>query len=418
MNVCGLDFGTSNSAVALPTGEVLPIDPAALQPRLFRSVLFFPEETREVFAGHEAISQYLDDNAGRFIQSVKTWLPSTSFESTQIRGAVLKLEDLIAIVLRRIREEASRRVGAAIDGVLLGRPARFSADPEIDAMAQARLERAARVAGFREVGFLIEPVAAALAYEATLERDEQVLVADFGAGTSDFTLMRLGPSRRTAKDRRGDIIASAGVYVGGDRFDSVIMRSRLLRAFGQDATYKPASRRMPMPQYVFSRLLSWNEMSFNRDRPTRELIELALKTTDQPEQIEALHDLVMHNLGYHLFRAIERAKIELSSREETRLDFELDRVRLHERISRAEFERESLPLIRQLEACTDQVLAAAPGVEVDSVFLTGGSSQIPAVRALFSRRFGEDRLRTADAFTSVVEGLGRATAAGFLGAAR
>ena len=414
MTVCGLDFGTSNSAVALPSGEVLRIDPLAESPRLFRSVLFFPEETKETLAGHEAIERYQEDNSGRFIQSMKTWLPSTSFSRTTIRNSAFSLEELIAVFLRRVREQAAKVHGSSITEVVLGRPAQFSPNPETDAFAQERLRKGAELAGFESVRFLIEPIAAALTYEATLKRDELVLVADFGAGTTDLTLMWLGPSRRVTSNRRADVVASAGVYVGGDRFDAAIMKHKLLPYFGQGSTYLVGMKRMPMPTYVLSRLLSWHEMSLIRERSTRELIEQMLKTSDKKDAIKALHDLVMYNLGYRLFRAIEKTKVELSTRTSAPLDFDDERIHVHEKVTRDELDSYSAHLIAELEETTDSLLARVPSsLKIDSVFLTGGSSQIPAVQKLFARKFGADRLRTADAFTSVAEGLGRGAAEGF-----
>ncbi len=410
MAVCGLDFGTSNSAVALPTGEVLRIDPSAEQARLFRTVLFFPEDTQETLAGHEAISRYQEDNAGRFIQSMKTWLPSATFTRTVLRNRSTSLEELIAIFLKRVRAKVTELVGEEVDAVVLGRPARFSAKPETDAFAEGRLRRAAELAGFSSVRFLIEPIAAALAYEASLKKDEVVLVADFGAGTTDLTVMRLGPSHRRPGDRRADVLASSGVYVGGDRFDGAIMK-KLLPAFGAGSTYVVGQKRMEMPTYVSSRLLSWNEMSLIREKSTRELIDLMLKTSDDIPAIQALHDLVMYNLGFRLYRAIEAAKVTLSSKTSASIDFEDERVRIHQKITRDEFEAATTHLITELEECTDELLTRVPvDLQIDSVFLTGGSSHVPSVQQLFARKFGAAKLRTGDAFTSVVEGLGRAAA--------
>jgi hypothetical chaperone protein len=413
MASCGLDFGTSNSTVALPSGQALAIDPQAPSPRLFRSVLFFPEEAKSVLAGFAAIEEYLERSEGRFIQSVKGWLPSTSFTATQIRNKAYKLEDLIALLLRRIRESAESAAGTTLEEVTLGRPAVFSPDAEADANAEARLRRAAELAGFRDIRFLIEPIAAALAYEATLTRDELVLVADFGAGTSDLTLMRLGPGRGGARDRRADVVASGGVDIGGDRFDAAIMRHKLLRHFGAGSTYEQQGKHMPIPNHILGKLLSWHEMSFIRERSTQQLIDRMLYASDNIPAIEALYDLVEENLGYRLFRAIEAAKIRLSAGEATMIDFEEARITIHEPITRAEFETFSAPLLEGLTATTKEVLdraQVAPDA-IDSVFLTGGSSQIPAVRRLFAQQFGEAKLRTADAFTSVAEGLGRSAGA-------
>ncbi|MDB4968070.1 MAG: heat shock protein Hsp70 family [Myxococcales bacterium] len=413
MAACGLDFGTSNSTVALPSGEALPIDPTAPSPRLFRSVLFFPEEVKTILAGNAAIEEYLERSDGRFIQSVKGWLPSASFTATQIRNKAYKLEDLVALLLRRIREQAERAAGTTLDEVTLGRPAVFSPDPEADARAETRLLRAAELAGFRSVRFLIEPIAAALAYEATLTRDELVLVADFGAGTSDLTLMRLGPGRGGARDRRADVVASGGVDIGGDRFDAEIMRHKLLRHFGAGSSYHTFDKRMPIPNHILGKLLSWHEMSFIRERATQKLIDHMLHASDNVPAIEALFDLVEENLGYRLFRAIEAAKIRLSTDDATTVDFDEARVQIHEPLTRREFETFAAPLLEGLESCTSELLTRAKVAPdaIDSVFLTGGSSQIPSVRRLFADRFGERRLRTADAFTSVAEGLGRSAGA-------
>lgn len=414
MRACGLDFGTSNTAAALPDGTVLPLQPHTPEPRLFRSVLFFPDDEREIYAGADAITRYLEDNTGRFIQSVKSFLHSNSFRATQVKGRTYTIEELVAVLLRRVREAAGAHLGGAPDAVVLGRPAVFTPDPEADALAQQRLGRAAGLAGFTQVEFLIEPIAAALAYEAQLTRDELVLVADFGAGTTDLTLMRLGPSRRGNKDRRPDVVGSTGVRIGGDRFDAEIMRHKLLPRFGAGSTYKVrgfSDKRLPIPQHILAKLLSWHEMSFIREKSTQELLETMLDTSDKQAEIEALYDLVMDNLGYRLFRAIEAAKVRLSREEQATVDFEEGRIHLHEPVTRAEFEAFSKPLLDELEQCTEGLLSRHPEAEhIDAVFLTGGSSQIPAVRQLYVRRFGEERVRTADAFTSVAEGLGRASA--------
>ena len=410
MPACGLDFGTSNSAVALASGEVLRIEPRTAEARLFRSVLFFPDGEPHTWAGAEAIERYLDDGEGRFLQSIKAHLPSAAFTGTLIRGRSFRLEDLIALLLRRLRARAEEACGQVLDEVVLGRPAVFSTAPELDALAEGRLRAAAVQAGFQKIRFLIEPIAAALAYEAQLSRDELVLVADFGAGTSDLTLMRLGPSRRGLSDRRPDVVASTGAWVGGDRFDAAIMKHKLLRFFGAGTTYRITGQRLPMPTHLVNKLLSWHEMSFIRERSTQDFLERMLRTTDDPRAIAALQDLVMHNLGYHLFRAIEAAKVKLSTATEARIQFDEARIQLDVRVTRAELERFSAPLLGELTACVDRLLWAAQAAPdaIDAVFLTGGSSQIPAVRRLFAERFGEDRLRSGNAFTSVAEGMGRA----------
>ena len=412
MATCGLDFGTSNSAVALPDGRVMAIDHGA-EPRLFRSVLFFPEGTRDHFGGQSAIDEYLSGSEGRFIQSIKSWLPSQSFHATQIRNRSYRLEELVALLLRTLRERAEKAHGQSFDGVTLGRPAVFSEEADADALAETRLRAAAELAGFRDIRFVLEPIAAALAYESSLSRDELVLVADFGAGTSDMTLMRLGPSHRGQPDRRNDVIASSGVRIGGDRFDAEIMRNKLLPYFGAGSSYEIMDKRMPFPAHILGKLLSWHEMSFIRERSTQDLLDRMLFSGDSVPAIEALQDLVLENLGFHLFRAIERAKIDLSNKSETTIVFNEARIAIREKITRIEFERFTAALRQSISDCAENLLSRADvaPARVDAVFLTGGSSQIPSIHQIFADRFGRDRLRTQDAFISVAEGLGRSIGA-------
>ncbi len=209
------------------------------------------------------------------------------------------------------------------------------------------------------------------------------------------------------------MVASAGLRVAGDRFDAEIMRHKLLPHFGSESTYTQpfSTRRLSIPRHILGKLLSWHEMSFIREPKTQELLAQVQKTSDQPGTVEALQDLVMENLGFQLFRAIEAAKVTLSSSDEATIDFYEARIEIHERITREEFDAFCQPILDELDACVVGLFQKAGLPEkVDAVFLTGGSSQIPSVRALFAKRFGSAQLRTADAFTSVAEGLGRAAA--------
>lgn len=414
----GIDFGTSNSAAALAgstpgeASKVLDIDPKGEDARLFRSVLFFPEHDKDIWAGGEAITRYLEEEEGRFLQSVKTFLPQSSFHATEIRRKSFKLEAIVAMLLERIRKNIEKAVGGApIEQVVFGRPAVFSTEPEKDVMAQERLARAAELAGFPTPTFVIEPIAAALGYEATLEQDEWVLVGDFGAGTSDFTLMRLGPSRRANADRRADVVASGGVYIGGDKFDAAIVEHRLLPCFGEGSTYLALTKRMPFPTWMTRKLLAWNELIFLKERSTLEFLRQAKIDSDRPQSVENLLCLVEENLAFHLYRSVEKAKRELGTQEETTVRFSEGGIEIEETVTRAEFEQWTTPLREKIDATVDDVLSRAGGIVPDTVFLTGGTSKIPSVHDMFEKRFGNERLRSGDAFTSVVAGLGRAAAA-------
>lgn len=410
----GVDFGTSNSAVAIPgeqpgaPARVLAIDPAGDDARLFRSVLFYPEDSKDTLGGGEAIRRYLAEGEGRFLQSIKSFLHSTTFHATEIRRRSWKLEELVAVLLRLMRTEVERVTGGVVTRAVFGRPAAFSPDPELDALAERRLGTAAELAGFPKPTFVIEPIAAALRYEEALGRDEVVLVGDFGAGTSDFTLMRLGPSFRGREDRRADVVASSGVRVGGDRFDAAIVQHRLLARFGHGATYGSMLKRLDVPGWMTRKLLAWHELALLRERSTLAFLQEAVGSCDRPRDLENLVTLVESNLAYHLYRAVEAAKRELSDHESAIVSFHEADVDLEERVTRAEFEAWTAPLRAELLEALDRCLGAAGGVEPDAVFLTGGSSRIPSVRRLFVDRFGAGRVREGDSFTSVAAGLGRA----------
>jgi hypothetical chaperone protein len=413
----GLDFGTSNSAVALAglspgdPSRVIDVDLRADERRLLRSVLFFPEGEDGLCAGQEAIERYIEEGDGRFLQSMKSFLHQPSFKSTQIRGRALQLEQIVAAFLRRLREAAEHELGGPISRAVFGRPAVFSPEPARDRLAEDRLREAARLAGFPSPTFLIEPIAAALGYEATLSRDEIVLVGDFGAGTSDFTLMRLGPSYRDQTDRRADVMAWSGVRVGGDRFDAKLVEHTLLSHFGDGSTYIEFTQRIPFPNWMTRRLLAWNELSLLRSSDTLDFLRRVKASSDAPGAIQNLLQLAEENLSYHLYRAVEATKRALSSAPQAEIRFSMLDIHLHAQVTRAEFDAWTAPLRQELTEAVDRLLAQSPGAVPDAVFLTGGTSKIPSVRQMFADRFGEHKVREGDAFTSVVAGLGRAAAA-------
>lgn len=414
----GIDFGTANSAAALPAAgpggkaRILSIDPEGDDPRLLRSVLFFPGEGTETLVGSEAVRRYLEEGEGRFLQSMKSFLPSTSFQRTEIRRRSYKLEELLSILLRRMRLQVEAEAGGPVTRVVFGRPAVFSPEPAQDRLAQERLAVAAELAGFPPPIFLIEPIAAALAYEEGLDREELVLVGDLGAGTSDFTLMRLGPERRATLDRREDVVASYGVHVAGDRFDAAIVEHKLLRRFGAGATYKPERRRIPLPAWLPRKLLAWHELSMLREKSTLEFLRKAQLSADDAPAVGNLIQLVEENLAYQLYRAVEAAKRELGDSDRATISFHEGAIDVEEKLTRAQFESWTAPLRVELSAAIEEVLRRAGGATPDAIFLTGGTSRIPSVRALFAARFGDERLRAGDSFTSVATGLGRAASRG------
>ncbi|UFS72085.1 Hsp70 family protein [Geomonas sp. RF6] len=413
--VFGVDFGTTNSALSVyRNGKVDIVDVDALSPSgsLMRSVLYFDED-HQIFTGQEAINQYVSDGAaGRFMQSIKNFLPNRSFEGTEVFGRKYGIDDLVAIILKKIKARGEAHVGTAVDSVVLGRPVLFSEDAEKDALAQVRLEKAARKAGFKEIFFQFEPVAAALSYEESLPAgaEKVVFIGDFGGGTSDFTVIRVKGGAFARADRRSDVLSLGGVYTAGDKFDSQIMWEKIARYFGRGVKYKGMGKDelFDIPHSIIYTLCQWHRIPLLRARKIREQIRLIKNAATDRKAIENLEHLIGDNYGFFLFQCIEKAKCELSQHDLATVSFTERDLTIREDVSREEFETINRENVRKIAACIDEVVAKS-GVThegIDTVFLTGGTSRIPFIRSLFEERFGAAKLEQRNAFTSVVHGLG------------
>jgi hypothetical chaperone protein len=368
------------------------------------------------------------------VQSLKSHLASRTFLRTQVFGRPFALEDLIAAFLLRMRAEAEARVGPLGRRAVVGRPVRFvgaESDADDD-YAVGRLRKALESAGFDDVAFEAEPLAAAAHYERTLDHDELVLVADFGGGTSDFCLVRVGPNRKReralrargahgtedfAQGAREDVLATDGVGLAGDAFDASIVDHVIAPALGQGTRFEPqfatpedlaTGRTMEVPSWLFSKLRRWHHLSFLKTKETLALLNDLRRLSRSPEALLALIHVVESDLGFTMYRSVEGAKVALSASDEAELEFVDEPACVRARILRSEFESWIAGPLGAIEAAVDRTLAKA-GVsarDVDRVFTTGGTSLVPAVHQAFARRFGEERIRSGGALTSVALGLG------------
>lgn len=411
MEYFGLDFGTTNSSLAWAKRDgsvaLCPLDPPAMDANVLRSLLYFSLEQRDFVVGHRAIEEYLaEDMQGRMMQSIKTFLADDLFEQTFVHDRFYTLEDLIAVVFRHVHRSIRTLTNDAA-ALVIGRPAVFVDRPEKEGLAQSRLRRAAHLAGFFEIDFQYEPIAAGLAYEMSLEQPEIALIADFGGGTSDFTVMRLGAGSRG--DRRQDILATGGVQIAGDSFSAAIMQNKLLKYFGAGSTYRSMEGNdLPFPSQLLANLSRWHYVAFLRSRETREQLRRLHDTCSQPEAVTALEDLIEGNSAFFLFQAIEKAKSELSEQEATVVRFDRDDILIEEPITREEFESFTARDRQRIGSCMHAVLnkAGVDRANVQAVFMTGGTAQIPAIRQMFEHEFGPEKLKSRDYLTSVAVGLG------------
>ena len=419
----GMDFGTSNSAVGVADGHggvrVVSHDNAGLGGAsvsdTLRSMVAFDRAHRDEdgrprpLVGQEGIAAYLaGDGECRLLQSFKSHLTSRLFTSATIFNRAYSLEQLIAIVVERLRRSAQGG-GGEVTRVVAGRPVRFVAEDGKDAddFAVERLRQAFGQAGIAEVAFEFEPIAAAYYYERGLDRDETVLVADFGGGTSDFCLVRLGPGRQGMADPRDAIIGTSGVGIAGDTFDRRIVERGIAEFFGKNTTYHSNGKDLPLPDWVYGKFARWHHIGFLGAGSTLRMLRDIQRHASHPERVEDLLALIEHNLGYHLYRAVEQAKVGLSRADAVDFVFDHDPVRVSRRITRTEFEDWIRPELIAIEECVDGLLSAAglDASRVDRVFMTGGSSLVPAVRAIFDRRFGAARVSAGGEFVSVASGL-------------
>jgi hypothetical chaperone protein len=366
--VIGLDFGTTNSAIAVAEAgkqaTLACFGDGSNTTNSFRSILYFPAKDRsstvkaETKAGPEAISSYLEaDTKGRLILSIKSYLASRLFTSTQINGRYFTLEDLIAIILRRLRTTVVEQFGVPATSVVLGRPVRFAgADNEVDeTLALNRLRSAADLAGFSEVTFELEPVAAAYQYETQLDHDELVLIGDFGGGTSDFTLAQLGPGRK--RTGRNPVIGTSGVAIAGDTFDSRIMMNLVAPKLGLGSYYVSLGKELPVPVWPYSQLSSWHRTFLLKDPKTMRVLREVANQASEPDKITALIQIISENLGYALYRAVESTKVALTENEDAGFVFAHSSANIEDTLERWRFESWIQPDIQNIATCVKNLFS-------------------------------------------------------------
>ncbi|SRR5579871_2987960 len=416
----GIDFGTTNSSVACvdSNGRVQMAEFPSFGgvTDAYRSLLYL-EKIKEhgansvkSWSGPEGIEQYLAaDTKGRLIQSLKSFLSSRTLTTTDVFGRRRKLEELIARILRELRQKSEVQFGEAIRAAVVGRPVQFVGAENADdnAYAEARLRESFRQAGFESVDFEMEPVAAAHFYESTLDHDELILIGDFGGGTSDFSLIHVGPTIRKRGRSAADLLGNAGVGVAGDAFDAKLVRHLVSPALGAGSEYRSLEKMMPVPTWIYSRLERWHHLSLLKGREVMNMLDELHRYAVEPRKIAALRYLIRNDLGYHLHRAVQKVKCDLSSGPAAVFQFADGPIEIEANVKRSSFESWIAEELHLVESCVDALLKSARvnAKDVNMVFLTGGSSFVPAVRRIFESRFGVARLRSGNEFTSVARGL-------------
>ena len=435
----GLDFGTTNSGAAVFDGEqvrIFPLDPASHDPTVIRSTLYVTRD-HQLFIGQEAVDTYYRQNTGRpskmvrqyvgeieltfaelptfvkdvyvlvdeltpgrLLHSLKSEL-SSDYEGTTIFGRYYELEELIALYLREIRERVEAETGGTVDGVVLGRPVNFvGGDAQArNRRAESRLHRAAEMAGFRDIAFELEPVAAALHYELTVEEPQNIVVFDFGGGTLDVTVMRIG------EQRQRQVFATGGVGIAGDAFDQHIIAGLMLEHFGRGSTW--GQEESPFPNQYTDGLVNWQTISELNQPETLHFLRLAQITGSHPARVRALESLLVNNYATRLIDQVERAKVALSTAHFAIVRLTGQDMDVWQPITRSQFEALISSATHSIEACLLDTLARSglQASEIDTVVRTGGSAQIPCFIEMMERLFGSEKVVLSDVFSGVTAGL-------------
>ena len=421
-NYCAIDFGTSNSAVAVPTDagmELVPLEPGhGERGRTMPTAVFYVAEGKDLHTlpklyGRAAVAAYVEGTDGRLMRSMKSVLGSALMEQhTDIgAGRSVAFGDVIASYLLHLKRAAQAHAGREIDRIVLGRPVFFvDDDAERDAAAQASLEAAAQAVGFKDVHFQYEPIAAAFHYEEQVTREQTVIVADIGGGTSDFSVVRVGPERRGKRDRRSDILASHGVHSAGTDFDRHVELARILPALGYGAYGPKRGDRVPLevPSRIYFDLATWHLIN-TVYRPQR-LMEIAAMRDDyaDPRHHARLMATLRHRLGHSLAGLAEDAKIAVAQGGTHEIDlFEIERelcVSVTEDQAVAAIS-DDLDRIVQTALATARLAGLQPDA-IDALYFTGGSTGLRLLAERLAAAFPTARPVHGDRFASVATGLG------------
>ncbi|PVB60653.1 Hsp70 family protein [Labrenzia sp. 011] len=409
----GLDFGTSNTVAVSAEGN------GGTRAMTFR-------DRGEAFASLPTVLSFLDRSAGkpphaevgpwairqflesygdvRFIQSLKTFAASSAFAGTGIYGKRFAFEDLMATFLKCAFERAGTTVDPASVRLVVGRPVEFAGHRPDEALAMARYRAAFRKLGFEDILFVMEPVGAAFSYAQSLDRDTTILVADLGGGTTDYSLMRF---HTHAGHLSATPLGRGGVGIAGDTFDYRIIDNVVLPRLGKGSLYKSMGKELEIPPNLFSNFARWHLLSiFKTSDDFREMKKL-LRWCLEPEKIELFIDLVEEDQGYPLYKSVSETKAALSGADEAELVFAPLGKDFRATVTRRDFESWIAPDLQKMDRALDTALekAGLREADIDRVFMTGGTSFVPAVRQQFANRFGAEKTSGGNELTSVANGL-------------
>ncbi|MDF2641831.1 MAG: Hsp70 family protein [Pseudomonas sp.] len=403
---CGIDFGTSNSTVGWHRPGVESLIALEDDKITLPSVVFFNMEERRPVYGRLALHEYLEGYEGRLMRSLKSLLGSKLIKhDTSVLGTAMPFKDLLGLFIGELKKRAEHTAGREFEQVVLGRPVHFvDDDAQADQEAEDTLAEVARKIGFKDVSFQFEPIAAAFDYESTIEKEELVLIVDIGGGTSDFSLVRLSPERRMQDDRQSDILATGGVHIGGTDFDKQLSLQGVMPLFGYGSRMKSGAF---MPTSHHMNLATWHTINAVYSQKSQLALGSMRYDIEDTGGIDRLFKLIEQRAGHWLAMEVEETKIQLTHEQSRHVAMDRIESGLSVDLSRAMFEA---AIDSQLERVRDSVtrLLSDAGVgleQVNTVFFTGGSSGIPALRNSVSAMLPNARHVEGNIFGSIGSGL-------------
>ena len=403
----GLDFGTSNSSMSFNDGEegvMIPLESSGERLTL-PSAWFFDDEQKICHIGRSAIRKLGSGTRGRYMQSIKRFIGDKSIEGTNVNGKFMTFKDIIGALISDVKHTADQFVGQDVRSVRIGMPFKFSSSGSNE-LALERIAGAAHDAGFEEVDFMLEPLAATYALKSSVTSRSKVLTLDIGGGTTDLSVVELYPEGQN-EDR---VLYSSGVVVGGDDFTSEIMRNKLLHYFGYGSMIKTGPETLiPFPSNLITGITHWySALRLARDKTFRNSLSSVKHMAVDKEKIEALEAIIYGKQGVKLFEAVEIAKKELSDDPDTAILFSFEQVDIYEILRRTEFEQFISPHVDKINDAILDVKRQTGIDDVDYVMLVGGSSQIPLFRRVLNSHFSSAELVEHNQVTSVAYGLSHA----------
>jgi len=408
MVTASIDFGTTNSVAGISNNGNIDMVQLGKKTLDTKSVLFYSFEDKKFYVGDDAIDELKIGSMGRYLVSLKSFLGHEKEIETTLGTNIYTLENLISTMLRRFKWKIEQKANTQVDSVVLGRPVRFNDNSDtLDKQAQNRLLKAANLAGFKNVIFQYEPLAAAYAYEEKIDKEELILVADIGGGTTDYSIIRVGGNLKNKIDRKDDILATHGVYVGGNNFDSEIINNYITPFLGKDTPYKIMGKKMRIGGSLYTDLAQWHRFQKMYDQEIISKIEKLIFMSYEKEKIGRLLELIKEHLYFDFSEKIINSKIDLSSNKYTNLNMNIFKNPFELQISRESFNNSIQKEILNIDNALTETLKKANinFNQIDKVFLTGGSTLVPLVKEIYTKHFSKEKIMHTDVFTSVGYGL-------------